>query len=78
MFRAIKEDNPLDAEALLLSGLYANATFEVDKSRPQLKKGSTLLHAAAVFDAPLCAEARPENELAGLYSDLPSSDFCGL
>ena len=66
MLRAVREDNSLDAEALLLAGLYANTTFEVDDSTPQLKEGSTLLHAAAVFGAPLCAQARPENRYARL------------
>ena len=61
MLRAVREDNFLDAEALLLAGLYTNATFEVDESRPQLREGSTLLHAAAVFGAPQCAQARPLN-----------------
>ena len=61
MLRAVREDNFLDAEALLLAGLYTNATFEVDESRPQPREGSTLLHAAAVFGAPQCAQARPLN-----------------
>ena len=61
MFRAVREDNFLDAEALLLAGLYANATFKVDESSPELREGSTLLHAAAVFGAPQCAQARPLN-----------------
>ena len=62
MVRALREDEFLDAEALLLAGLYANTTFKVDDaSRHQLMERSTLLYTAAVFDAPQCAQARPEN-----------------
>ena len=61
MVRALQEDEFLDAEALLLAGVYANTTFKYDTSRPRLTERSALLYAAAVFDAPQCAQARPEN-----------------
>ena len=67
MLRAIRTDNSLDAEALILAGLCVNTTYG-KKNDPSLPKPdrSTLLHAAVALNAVHCTEARPENELAGL------------
>ena len=59
MLRALQEDNAFDAEALLLAGLDVDTTFDGDAfNSPQIGKGSTLIHAAAVFDALHCARVR--------------------
>ena len=62
MLHAMRTDNSLDAEALILAGLYVNTTYG-EKDVPSLPKSdrSTLLHAAAALNAGRCAQVRPDS-----------------
>ena len=57
MITALKTDNFLDAEAILLSGLYIDAPYgETDEKGLSSTAGSTLLHAAV--DLNVCSVLR--------------------
>ena len=62
MLHAMRTDNSIDAEALILAGLYVNATYG-EKDIQSLPKSdrSTLLHAAAALNAAQCAQVKTDS-----------------
>ena len=67
MIAAVKTDNYLDAEAILLNGLYVDTPYgSAGGSGLSEATGSTFLHAAATLNAVECAKVKPGTPVQNL------------